>query len=59
MIDLRPLKETLKKQFPGHVLTKLLEVEPDSLSDAEFIIKVPMYLKLAHKSSDHGKEDSR
>jgi len=52
MIDLRPLKETLKKQFPRHVLTKLLEVEPDLLSDAEFVFKMPTYLKLAHKSSD-------
>jgi len=60
MIDLRPLKKILEKQFPGHILTKLLEVEPDSLSDAEFVIKVPMYLKLAQESSDHGhKEDSR
>jgi len=59
MIDLRPLKKILEKEFPEHILTKLLEVEPDSLSDGEFVIKTLTYLKLAHKSSDHGKEDLR
>jgi len=54
MIDLRPLKEILKKQFPEHMLTKLLEVEPDLMSDAEFLFKMLAYLKLAHQGGGHG-----
>jgi len=54
MVDLRPLKKILEKDFPEHILTKVLEVEPDSLSDAEFLVKMLTYLKLAHKGGDHG-----
>ena len=59
MTDLCALKKILEKEFPEHILTKLLKVEQDSLSDGEFVIKTLTYPKLAHKSRDHGKEDFR
>ena len=47
MINLRTFKQMIAEKFPNSVLSAVLSVEPDELTEEEFAAKVLTYLKLS------------
>jgi len=48
MINLRTFKQMIAEKFPNSVLSAVLSVEPDELTEQEFAMKAKTYLKLSH-----------
>jgi hypothetical protein len=48
MIDIHKFKEMIVTKFPNSVLSVVLSVEPDELTEQEFEAKALTYLKLSH-----------
>jgi hypothetical protein len=49
MIDMRPIKLEISKKFPNSTLNKVLQGEPDTLSENEFFAKSPIWDRLANE----------
>lgn len=47
MRDLTSFKNEVRSKWPDSTLAKVLEVEPDTMSDSDFLAKMPTWLKLA------------
>jgi len=48
MINISKFKEMIVAKFPNSVLSAVLSVEPNELTEQEFAIKAKTYLKLSH-----------
>ncbi len=47
MKDITKFKSEVRSKWLDSTLAKVLEVEPDTISDSEFLAKMPTWLKLA------------
>lgn len=47
--DLTDFKKELKEKFPQATLAKVMDIEPDTMTDAEFLIKFVSWIKLREK----------
>ena len=49
MKDIRKLKLEIRSKYPESTLRKVLDVEPDQMTDMEFLSRVPAWLKLSRE----------
>ncbi|MCL4480027.1 MAG: hypothetical protein M1113_00880 [Candidatus Thermoplasmatota archaeon] len=49
MKDLRKLKMEIRSKYPESTFRKVLDAEPDQMTDIEFLSRVPAWLKLSRE----------
>ena len=49
MKDIQKLKLEIRSKYPESTLRKVLDTEPDQMTDMEFLSRVPAWLKLSRE----------